>query len=370
MCRLILAFVLLVGAPIQALAYVEQSKLHDFRVVQITGGLEHPWSLAFLPDRSILITERPGRLRVMRNGKLDPKPITGLPEIANPGQGGLLDVVPHPDFARNRWLYLSYVAGGEHGHATHIARARLSGSSLKELQVLLVAEPFGYGGRHFGSRLAFAPDGSLFVTSGERGNKQRAQKLNDLGGKVLRLRDDGAVPPDNPFVRRPEVRPEIFSFGHRNPQGMAVHPETGHIGIHEHGPRGGDEINLVQAGLNYGWPVITHGIGYDGSPIGIGKRKSGLVQPLWYWVPSIAPSGMAFYDGDRFPKWRGSLFVGALAGRLLVRLTLDGSRVTGEERLLKGVLGRVRDVRQGRDGLIYVLTDSNDGGLYRLEPVP
>jgi len=339
----------------------------SFRVVEVAGDLEHPWAMAFLPDGDLLITERPGRLRILREGVLDPTPIEGVPEVYASGQGGLLDIALDPDFATNRLIYLSYAAEGEGGAGTRVARARLGEGRLEDVEVIFEGMTAG-GGRHFGSRLGFDPDGYLFVTLGERGQDERAQALGDLAGKVVRLHPDGSVPADNPFAGRESAAPEVYSWGHRNPQGLAVHPETGGVWVVEHGPRGGDEVNLVEAGVNYGWPVITHGRAYSGLPMGEGSEKEGMAQPLHYWVPSISPSGMAFYQGDAFPQWQGDLFVGALSGQLLARLELDGEQVVEEERLLDGVLGRIRDVRVGPDGYLYLLTDYADGALLRLEP--
>jgi aldose sugar dehydrogenase len=338
-----------------------------FRVVEVAGGLEHPWAMAFLPDGDLLITERPGRLRILRDGVLDPTPIEGVPDVYASGQGGLLDVVLDPDFAGNRLIYLSYAAQGEGGAGTRVARARLSDGRLEDVEVIFEGFMAG-GGRHFGSRLGFDPEGYLFVTLGERGQDERAQELGVLAGKVVRLHPDGSVPENNPFVGRDDAAPEVYSWGHRNPQGLAVHPETGRVWVEEHGPRGGDEINIVEAGVNYGWPVITYGRAYSGLPMGEGSEKEGMAQPLYYWVPSISPSGMAFYQGEAFPDWQGDLFVGALSGQLLARLELDGEQVVEEERLLDGVLGRIRDVRVGPDGYLYLLTDYADGALVRLEP--
>lgn len=339
-----------------------------FRVATVVTGLEHPWGVAFLPNGDMLVTERPGRLRLVQNGQLLPEPIAGTPEVFADGQGGLLDVAIDPDFAANQQIYLSYAAE-QNGATTRVMRAQFAPDGLSAQSVIFEALPRGRSGVHFGSRLAFGRDGMLYVTVGERGDRPRAQNLGAHGGSVIRLRPDGTVPPDNPFVGREGVRPEIFSNGHRNPQGLAIEPATGRVWAHEHGPQGGDEVNLIEAGVNYGWPVITFGRAYSGGAIGKGTAKPGMAQPLWYWVPSIAPSGMAFYDGDAFPEWRGDLFVGALKARLLVRLEIEDGQITGEERMLQGELGRIRDVRAGPDGLIYLLTDEGDGGLYRLEPV-
>ncbi|MCP4286595.1 MAG: PQQ-dependent sugar dehydrogenase [Gammaproteobacteria bacterium] len=341
-----------------------------FRVETVSEGLEHPWSLAFLPDGSMLITERPGRLRVIEDGKLNPAPVAGLPEITASGQGGLLDIALHPNYEQNGWLYFSYVAFGAGGMGTRVARARLDGLQLQDLEELFRMNIGSMSGRHFGSRLIFDRAGYLYITVGERGDRVRAQRLNDHAGSVIRLHDDGRIPQDNPFINRQGALSGIFSYGHRNPQGMALHPHTGEVWIHEHGPQGGDELNRLRAGQNYGWPVITYGVNYGiGTRIGEGTDKPGMVQPEYYWVPSIAPSGMSFYSSDRFPQWRGSLFIGSLKFSLLTRLELNNGKVVKEERLLRGVVGRIRDVRTGPDGLIYLLTDEPDGRLVRLEPI-
>jgi len=347
------------------------SEEHTFRVVLLTRGLEHPWGLAFLPDGRMLVTERPGRLRVLgAEGHLDPQPVAGVPAVVASGQGGLLDVALHPGFADNALVYLSY-AGGERGRSgTEVARGRFAGGRLEDVTVIFRLEPRSGGSVHFGSRLVFDRQGRLFVTLGDRGEMDRAQRLGDHAGSVIRIDADGRVPADNPFVGRPGARPEIYSMGNRNVQGAALHPATGELWAHEHGPQGGDEVNVIRAGRNYGWPVITYGAQYGtGFRIGEGTHKAGMEQPLHYWVPSIAPSGMAFYAGDRFPRWRGDVFVGALRDRLLVRLRFDDERLVKEERMLEGTLGRIRDVRSGPDGYLYLLTDAADGALVRLEPV-
>lgn len=344
-----------------------QSELHDFRVVTVADGLSHPWGLAFLPDGGMLVTERDGRLRVVRDGELQSTPVAGLPEIAVAGQGGLLDVTLHPAFEDNRWVYLSYAASGEGGYGTEVARGRFRDGALEDLEVIFRALPKASGGRHFGSRLVFDNDGHLYVTLGDRGHRPNGQDLATHTGSIIRIHDDGSVPADNPFVDG--ERPEIFTYGNRNVQGAALHPETGVLWTHEHGPQGGDELNVIEAGNNYGWPVITYGANYGtGTQIGEGTHKPGMEQPLWYWDPSIAPSGMTFYTGDRFPEWQGSLFVGALKFELLARLELNGRKVLGEERMLKGELGRIRAVEQGPDGYLYLLTDESNGRLLRLEP--
>lgn len=341
---------------------------HRFQLLKVTSGLEHPWGFAFLPDGSMLVTERPGQLRRIVNGQLDPKPVAGVPPVYASGQGGLLDVALHPRFVENRLVYLSYASPGKGGAATAVARGRLVGNFLEDVEELYVALPRASGVRHFGSRLLFA-DGYLFITAGERGDADRAQALDDPAGSILRLHDDGRIPKDNPFVMQSGARPEIYTYGNRNPQGMTKERVTGRIYVVEHGPKGGDELNLIEPGVNYGWPVITHGLSYSGFKIGEGTHKAGMAQPVHYWVPSISPSGLMIYDGDRFPAWRGSFFIGALSGRLLARLEIEKGRVVVEERLLEGLGERIRDVRQGPDGLIYLLTDHSDGMLLRLEPV-
>ncbi len=346
------------------------SRLHRFRVTAVAGGLEHPWSLAFLPGGDILVSERPGRLRIIRDGALLDSPVRGLPQIRARGQGGLLDLLPHPQFARNHILFFSYSADHGNGVTTHVARARLERDRLEDVTVLFRAEPASAGRVHFGSRLSRDGQGRIYVSVGDRGQMQRAQRLDDHAGKILRINEDGSVPVDNPFVGQENAWTEIFSYGHRNPQGMAVHPRTGEIWTHEHGPRGGDEINIIRPGVNYGWPVVTLGIDYTGFSIGDGlKHMPGMEDPIHEWTPSIAPSGMAFYTGDAFPGWKGNLFVGALSHRYLARLELSGTVVTGEERLLETLGLRIRDVRVGPEGSLWVLTDHDPGQVLRLDPL-
>ena len=346
-----------------------ESAKHRFHLVTVVEGLEHPWGLAFLPDGRMLVTERPGRLRIVDGGRLVTEPIAGVPEVWADGQGGLLDVALHPGFVDNGLVYLSYASPSADGDdaATAVARGRLVDARLEDVEEIYVALPRDDGGRHFGSRLLFA-DGDLFVTAGERGEPDRAQDPGDPAGSVIRLHDDGSVPEDNPFVGTAGARPELYSIGHRNPQGMAREAATGRIYAIEHGPKGGDELNLIEAGANYGWPVITYGKSYIGFKIGEGTHKEGMAQPVHYWVPSISPSGLMIYDGDRFPAWQGSFFAGALSGELLVRLEVAGGKVAVEERMLEDLEERIRDVRQGPDGLIYLLTDHPEGMLLRLEP--
>lgn len=339
-----------------------------YRVVTIVEGLEHPWGMAFLPDGGILVTERPGRLRLVRDGRLVPEPIAGVPEVRARGQGGLLDVALHPEFERNQLVYLSFSKPGDQGATTAVVRGRLDGGRLVDVEEILEAEAWSTAGVHFGSRMVFDGAGHLYVSIGDRGTMQNAQNLANHAGTILRLRDDGTVPDDNPFVGRAGVRPEIWAYGIRSPQGLAFHPETGELWETEHGPRGGDEVNRIEPGRNYGWPEITYGINYNGEPITDVTEREGMEQPLHYWVPSIATSGLAIYDGDRFPGWRGSVFVGALAGTHLARVTFDGTVPVGEERLLEDRGERIRDVRVGPDGYIYLLVDSDDAPLLRIEP--
>jgi glucose/arabinose dehydrogenase len=349
---------------------VIRTEEHALRVVIVAQGLEHPWGLAFLPDGRMLVTEREGRLRIVRDGKIDPRPVPGLPPVTSSGQGGLMDIVLHPRYAENGWIYISYAARGPGGVGTDVLRARLRNDRLEGVQVIFRMHPKTSGGRHFGSRLVFDRQGYLYVTLGERGDEERAQRLDEHLGKIVRLFDDGRVPDDNPFRKNSAARAEIYSLGNRNVQGAALHPQTGELWAHEHGPQGGDELNVIRAGVNYGWPVITYGRNYGtGTRIGEGTHKAGMAQPIHYWVPSIAPSGMAFYTGDKFPKWRGDILVGALKDRMLVRLRVDGEKVVKEERMLQGALGRIRDVRQGPDGYVYLLTDESNGVIARLEPV-
>ena len=348
-----------------------QSEKHAFRIATLLTGLENPWSVAFLPDGRMLITERAGRLRlVSADFKLDPKPIEGLPEVVSHGQGGLFDVVLHPQYAQNAWIYWAYNAPGPGGWGTALARGKLQGQRMTDVQVLFSMQPKTRSGFHFGGRIVFDQAGFVYLTLGDRGDKDRAQKMDDHAGSVIRLHDDGRVPANNPFVKRAGALAEKSTLGHRNMQGAALHPQTGELWTHEHGPQGGDELNVMRAGLNYGWPVITYGVNYGlGTKIGEGQEKPGMVQALKVWVPSIAPSGMAFVSGSQFPQWQGSLLIGALRGQMLVRLTLDGEKVVSEERLFQGRPGRIRDVRMGPDGLVYLLTDEAQGALLRLEPV-
>jgi len=357
------------AAPVQDL----KSEQGTLEVTTVAQGLDHPWALAFLPDRQgLLVTERPGNLRLVSLEGKASAPLTGVPKVWAKGQGGLLDVALSPDFKQDRMVYLSYAEGGGQGDkaGTAVGRGRLAKdlSGLEDFQVIFRQEPKLSVGNHFGSRLVFDRDGYLFITLGENNDRPTAQDLDKLQGKVVRIYPDGKVPDDNPFVGQSGVRPEIWSYGQRNPQGAALNPWTGVLWENEHGPRGGDEINIIERGKNYGWPTATHGINYSGQPIpeASGKSAEGAVDPHHVWEKSPAISGMTFYDGDRFKAWQHNVFIGALATQDLIRLQLDGDRVVHEERLLGELIQRIRDVRQGPDGYLYVLTDEAKGGLYRL----
>ena len=332
-------------------------------VETLASGLNNPWSLAFLPDGRMLVTERAGRIRIVtREGNLS-APLSGVPAVYASGQGGLLDIVLAPDFASSRLVYFSFGEPGEGGASTAVARARLGEDRLQDLTVIFRTIPKMGGGAHFGSRLAFGRDGTLFVTTGDRFQFDPAQDLSNHMGKVLRINGDGSVPADNPFVGRPNVRPEIWSSGHRNVEGAAIHPETGRLWTHEMGPAGGDELNVTEPGRNYGWPLVSWGRHYDGRDIPDPPTRADFAQSIRHWTPVIAPSGMDFYTGDAIPSWKGNLLIGGLVARAIVRLTLNGEQVTGEERISLG--GRIRDVVQGPDGAVYALDESN-GTILRL----
>jgi glucose/arabinose dehydrogenase len=337
-------------------------------VVPVVSGLALPWSLTFLPNGDMLVTEKVGRLRIVRNGKLDPQPIAGTPQVHAMGQGGLLEVALHPRFAENRMIYLTYSKPGERGNTTALMRARFDGTTLTDAKDIFVADAWATGNAHFGSKIAFGRDGMLYMTVGERNDRTRAQVPTHHAGKVLRLRDDGTVPPDNPFVGRDGFRPEIYSYGHRNLQGLTFHPETGALWETEHGPQGGDELNQILPGRNYGWPVVTFGREYTGEVITNQPWREDMEQPVMVWVPSIALSGMVFYTGDKFPSWKGNLFVGGMAGLQLQRVVFTEKGPIGRETLLAELRQRIRDVRQGPDGFLYLVTDANPGGILRIEP--
>lgn len=364
------ALVALGCAPCQGQVF--HSSAGDLAVTTVARGLVHPWGLAFLPDGRMLVTERPGRMRIVaKDGKLSPA-LAGVPKVFASDQGGLHDVALDRNYAQNQTIYFCYAEPAGGGARTALARARLVDEGTPRLDAVTVIfhqqGPLS-SGNHFGCRIAQTPDDNLFLTLGEHfTTRDQAQNLGNHLGKIVRIRPDGSVPPDNPFVGRAGAKPEIWSYGHRNPQGLALNPASGKLWEHEHGPRGGDEVNLIEKGKNYGWPVIGYGIDYNGARIHASTHKEGMEQPLWYWVPSIAPSGMAFYTGDLFPAWRGNLFVGALAGQLIARLELDGDKVVKEERLLRELRERIRDVRQGPDGALWLLTDNSAGRILRLAP--
>ena len=340
-------------------------------VATVTDRLTQPWGIDFLPDGRMIVTEKAGRLRIVTpEGKIS-EPVSGLPTIDDSGQGGLLDITLHPQFASNRLVYLSFSEPGPGGRSTALARGRLSddGSMLENVQTLFSQTPKVGGGRHFGSRVVFAPDGTLFLTLGDRGNRHYAQDLSGHIGKVIRLAEDGRVPPDNPFIGKSGAKPEIWSYGHRNIQGADIHPATGKLWTIEHGPRGGDEINIPAAGANHGWPVVTHGIEYSGGTIGDGlKTMTGMADPIVTWTPVIAPGGMSFYTGAMFPAWKGNLLIGGLRSSAIVRLELDGDKVVHEERLLQELEIRIREVVGGPDGAVYAITDESDGKILRITP--
>ncbi len=345
-----------------------------WRAEVVVDGLSHPWSIAWLPDGSALVTERPGRLRLIRDGRLDPKPVAGLPPVLAFGQGGLLDIALHPDFADNRLVYLTIATGTPEANRTALVRGRLEDHALRDATIIFQNADPKSGGQHFGSRLVWLPDKSLLMSIGDGGNpptrfgdgniRDQAQNLGAHFGKVLRLKDDGAPHPDNPFLNRPGAKPEIWTLGHRNIQGLTRHPLNGRIWANEHGSRGGDELNIIEGGRNYGWPVVTYSAEYWGPKISDETHRPGMADPQLVWIPSKAPSGLTFYTGDVYPQWKGDLFSGALKFGQIRRIDLDGDRVIGEEKLTFGK--RVRDVRQGPDGYLYVLTDEDPGALLRI----
>jgi glucose/arabinose dehydrogenase len=356
-----------------------QTTEYEIQVDLIADGLSNPWSIAFLPDGDMLVTERAGRLRRISNGELVQQPIGGIPEVKITVLGGLLDVLLHPDFASNQILYLSYAKGRDEDNlsSTALARATLDGNTLVGLEDIFIANSWSASPTNFGGRMVFGEDSKLYMTIGERQEETRAQDLMDHGGKVIRLNEDGSVPTDNPFVTRDNVMEEIFAVGIRSPQGLALHPETGELWENEHGPLGGDEINIIQAGKNYGWPLATYGLDYDGFPFSEKTEGEGLEQPFLYWIPSIAVSGISFYTGDVFPNWQGNTFVGSMVmGRTpstghIQRITFSDEGVPlAREPILVDLHQRIRDVRPGPDGNLYVLTDQNPGAVLRISPAP
>jgi aldose sugar dehydrogenase len=367
------AFALIAAALAPASAQTDSFRTEKGVVVMetVARNLEHPWGLAFLPDGRMLVTERPGRLRVVAADGTISAPVAGTPAVAARGQGGLLDVAVDPAFGENRQVYVTYAEPREGGAGTAVARMTLNAeaTAVSDVRVIFRQQPGHTGGNHFGSRIVFDRTGAMFVALGDRYQLlDQAQNRSNGIGKIVRINRDGSIPADNPGHRREGWLTSVWSIGHRNIQGAALHPVTGKLWTAEHGARGGDEINIPEAGKNYGWPVITYGRDYSGAKIGEGTQKAGMEQPVFYWDPSIAPSGMAFYTGDRFPAWRGSVLIGALAGGVVARMTLDGEKVVAEERMFAGSGNRFRDVRQGPDGFVYLLTDARDGRLVRLRP--
>lgn len=339
----------------------------EFRYEIIASGLDHPWAIAFLPSGDLLVTERAGRLRLVKNGQLQTAPITGVPTVYTRGQAGLFDLALDPDFTHNRYLYLSYAHGTGKENATRVARARLEGNRLVDLEVIFTAQPAKDTPHHYGGRMAFRADKTLLLTIGDGFDyREQAQSLDSLLGKTVRLNRDGSIPKDNPFVGNARARSEIWSYGHRNPQGIVLDPDSGRVYIHEHGPRGGDELNLLQPGLNYGWPAITYGVDYNLATISPYSEYPGMEQPLIYWVPSIAPAGMDYYRGHMFPEWQGDLLIAALAEKSVRRIMLENGRITGQQVLFQELGARIRDVRVAADGAIYLLTDSAQGQVLRV----
>lgn len=351
----------------QTLATVIESEKQNFSIDTLASGLSNPWGIAFLPDGRILVTERKGEIRIIQDGKLLDEKITNVPAVYAEGQGGLLDITLHPDYASNGWIYLSYSKPGTGGAAITIVRAKLEGNALTNVQELFSAQPFVDSGVHFGSRIVFDGQGHIFFSCGERGTKENAQNLGNHLGKIIRLNEDGSVPTDNPFVSTSDAKPEIWSYGHRNPQGLYYNTATNTLWEVEHGPKGGDELNNVVKGRNYGWPVITYGINYDGTPITDITKKDGLEQPVWYWVPSIATCGMTQVTGDQYPGWKNNILVGALALTHIARVELtDAGQFVKQEKILDKI-GRVRSIDQGPDGFLYVATES-PGLVFRINP--
>lgn len=366
---LIAVTALLIAAPASANDY--QTEKGNISVSIVASGLDQPWGLDFLPDGRMIVTEKPGQLRIITlDGKISP-PVKGVPRVDDSGQGGLLDITLHPKFKTNRMVFVSFSEQGPGGTSTAMASGRLSAdcTALENARTLFSQQPKVPGGRHFGSRVIFAPDGTVFLTTGDRGKRHDAQKLGSHIGKVIRLTADGQVPTDNPFIGKIGALPEIWSYGHRNIQGAAIHPATGKLWTIEHGPRGGDEINIPAAGINHGWPLVSHGIEYSGAIIGDGlKTKAGMADPVYIWTPVIAPAGMTFYNGGLFPAWKGNLLIGGLRAGAIVRLELDDDKIVHEERLIRQIGDRIRDIAVGPDGAVYAITDSANGKILRITP--
>lgn len=347
---------------------VIRSEEATVKVVPVAEGLEYPWSIAFVSKNEMLVTERSGRLRRIRDGRLEEQALRGVPKVHAFGQGGLLEVLLHPRFGENRLVYLSYSKPGPRGSTTAVCRGKLGDHGLEQVEEVFEADAWGTSHAHFGGRMLFDDKGALLLTVGERASMERAQNFMDHAGCTIRLHDDGTVPADNPFVGRKGYRAELYTVGNRNSQGMAIHPQTRQIWQHEHGPRGGDELNLIRPGGNYGWPLVTYGVNYDGSVISQKTEMEGMVSPVLHWVPSIACSGLVVYTGDDFPKWKGNFFVGALVQTHLRRVVMENGKPVHQEVLLKELKSRIRTVAQGPDGFLYILTDSPQGGVFRLEP--
>ena len=366
---LVRAAVLLTFLLVAAGAASADGPPKPYRIETVAQDLDHPWCLAFLPDGRMLVTERAGRLRIIEGGKLLPEPVAGVPPVLARSQGGLFDVLPARDFTSSGLLYLSFAHGDRKANATRVVRARLDGHALKDLQVLFTARPTKDTAAHFGGRMAWLPDGTLLLTLGEGFEyRERAQTLDNDFGKLVRIKADGSAPADNPFVGRAGALPEIYSYGHRNPQGLVVDAAAGRIWMHEHGPRGGDELNLIVPGRNYGWPAITYGVDYSGAQISPYTEMKGMEQPQIHWTPSVAPAGMTLYDGALFPAWRGDLFVSTLVERSVRRVDLQDGKVAGQETLFTEIGERLRDVRTGPDGALYLLTDAPNGRVLRIVP--
>ncbi|GAA5317270.1 MAG: PQQ-dependent sugar dehydrogenase [Candidatus Pelagadaptatus aseana] len=367
MISTLLALPAMASAPsIPDIHTAESEQHYDYQL--FAKGITIPWGMTWLDDKRLLVTNRKGELHLIDDGRLVPTTISGLPEVHSRGQGGLLDIIKDPDYRNNGWLYFSY-AGSEGkgaGANTSIMRARLDGLTLTNQQLLFDGTPNTRASKHYGSRLAFDRAGHLFFSIGDRGDRDKyPQDLNFDAGKIHRIHPDGSIPADNPFAQQANARSSIYSYGHRNPQGMATHPVTGDIWIHEHGPRGGDEINIIRPGANYGWPVVTYGINYIGTKITDETSRPGMQQPEWVWTPSIAPSGMVFMTSDRYPEWQGNLIAGSLKFNYLIMLALEGDRVVGHSKLFEGI-GRVRSLTLGPDGYLYVGTDGS--GIFKVVP--
>jgi len=361
---LVTAALTLVPAACSAEDRVVDTEIGKIKVETLATGLEHPWGMAFLPDGRMLVTERAGRLRILTSDGTLSEPLTGVPEVVAKGQGGLLDVALDPKFDETKLVYLTFSEPGDGGAGTAVARGRLTDGGLEDVQVIFRQTPKVSGGNHFGGRLAFTPDGKLFVTLGERFKFDPAQDLTSHLGKVVRINPDGSVPADNPFISQQDAQPEIWSYGHRNPQGAAINPESGKLWISEFGPKGGDELNIPAPGADYGWPVVSWGTHYDGKDIPNPPTHPEFADAIRHWTPVISPSGIAFYTADTIPSWKGNLLMGGLSSQAIVRLKLKGEKVIGEERIAMGT--RIRDVAQGPDGAVYALTDEDDGKVLRL----